>query len=119
MELCCWASRSCVTSFPLNSPSKATPTQLGLPLKIADRSRVFNGIVDPVRNAEQAQSPIRRAHPRDSVLFTFRSFGGEVVSQSQILIRLIVSGVAVLNESSHALEERSTNIAWTALRVWE
>ena len=44
---------------------------------------------------------------------------GKVVLQSQILIRLIVTGVAVLNESSHALEESGTDIPWTALRVGE
>jgi hypothetical protein len=106
-----------------NSPPKATPTQLELTLKIADRSRVFNGIVGSQVGADlsvhpQHQGACQGVHT-GAPWQPLQLFAGEVVPQSQILIGLIVSGVAVLNESSHTLKESGADIPWTALWVGE
>jgi hypothetical protein len=72
---------------------------LELSLTIADRTRVFNGIV---------------ASDERQQLFT-----GKVVFQPKILIGLIVSGVAVFEESFHALEEGGANIPRTTFWMGE
>ena len=155
-----------MTSFLLTALRKPTPTQLELTLKIADRSRVFNGIVGEntvhitgwplVAVVKMVGCVLRTAiwqygnmSPRGVRLqrselplncfavIAMQStkllrllgmshcrgvdglFAGQVISQSQILIRLIVPGVAVLNESFHTLEEGGTDIPWTALWVGE
>lgn len=149
--------------------SEATPARLELPLTIADRGRLFNGIVGsgvgvdlsvrpPVGRRDKLQSASRKvawadAVPRQSQhqasspdelgawetlssaaivnqatlsgpcrrvrCCAFWLFTGNVVSQPEILIGLIVPSIAVLNESPHALQECGTDIPRPALWVGE